>query len=127
LAAFVFGLVPAWQASRADVNQALKGESGSPAFRTSRLRGFFLVTQIATSFALLVVAGTFVKSLVAEAYVGEQARSLDRLLIAEVPASPRFRTGPEVFRREILAKVLSVPNVETATFTDNPDVQRRPF
>jgi predicted permease len=127
VAAFVFGLVPAWEASKADVNQALKGESGSPAFRSSRLRGFFLVTQIATSFALLVIAGTFVKSLVAEAYVGEQARSLDRLLIAEVPASHRARTEPADYRRELMAKVLSIPKVETATFTDNPDVRKRAF
>jgi putative ABC transport system permease protein len=68
-----------------------------------------------------------VKSLVAEAYIGEQARSLDRLLIAEVPASQRLRTEPGVFHRQMLASLLSIPNVETATFTDNPDVRKRPF
>ena len=127
VAAGLFGVAPAWQASKADVNQALKGESGSPGFRASRLRAFFLVTQIATSFALLAVAGTFVKSLIADAYVSEQARLVDHLLVAALPPAPGESMSAEPFHREALARVVALPRVEAATFVENPDVRKRRF
>ena len=126
-AALLFGLVPALQASKADVNDALKGESANPAFRSSRLRVFFLVSQIASSVALLIVAGTFVKSLVGRAYVGALARQMDHLLIAQLSAGGRTGLEREEFFRAAAAKTRAIPGVEAAALVDGGNAQRGRF
>src|SRR5207249_2982228 len=60
-AAFLSGLVPALQASKADVVSALKDDPQRPA--TLRLRHAFVVGQISFSILLVVVAGLFVRAL----------------------------------------------------------------
>ena len=83
-ATLLFGLVPALHATRVDVAPLLKGEAPAPRAdvrRGARVRRFFLVTQFASSMALLVVAGTFVRTIVA-AHVGEQSALMDHLAVA---------------------------------------------
>ncbi len=61
----LFGLAPAWTASRHDLLWALK-EEGTPAtasVRMGRLRGAFVVAQVTLSLLLLVGAGLFLRSL----------------------------------------------------------------
>ena len=64
LTTIVFGLWPAWQTSRADVQLALKaGSAGSgdpPSARRSR--DWFVISEIAFTLALLVAAGLVLKS-----------------------------------------------------------------
>ena len=61
----IFGLVPALQASRGDLLLAMKDESS--ALRTGRrrfgIRNLFVMSQIAASLLLLIVAGLFISSL----------------------------------------------------------------
>ena len=84
LSTLLFGLAPAMHATRVDVSGALKGDAADgPRVRGTRLRAFFLVTQIASSVVLLVVASTFVRTLVGT-YVGDQGARLDRLVLAQV-------------------------------------------
>jgi predicted permease len=61
LTTVVCGLLPAWRASQTDGLVAFKGEivTGTP-----RRRPVGLVAQVAMSFVLLLVAGTFVQALV---------------------------------------------------------------
>ncbi|MCI0355473.1 MAG: ABC transporter permease, partial [Acidobacteria bacterium] len=63
VAALIFGLPPAWQATRVDLNDELK-ESGRGAGgeRQSRARGLLVVSQMALSLVLLVGSGLLVKS-----------------------------------------------------------------
>ena len=126
VAALLFGLVPAHQAVRPDVNATLKGESGSPAFRSSRLRGFFLITQITSSFALLAVAGTFVKSLVGEAYVGAQAQRMDRLAYAPWPHAADEATATAQ-REEARSRVLGIDGVADAAWVEGLGAEKRRF
>lgn len=63
LVALLFGWLPAWQASRADLAQGIREgavRSGSPSWR--RLRDGMVVTQIALSLVLAVGAGLMVRS-----------------------------------------------------------------
>ncbi len=94
VATLLFGLVPALQATRVDVAPLLKGDETALRHRNrgARVRTFFLVTQFASSMALLVVAGTFVKTL-AGTYVGEQSVLIDHLTAAYV------ESGEEGVRR----------------------------
>ncbi|HUP22513.1 MAG TPA: ABC transporter permease [Thermoanaerobaculia bacterium] len=61
-AGFLFGLVPALQATRHDLVSAARGESDARGGR-SRLSGGLVVVQIALSLFLLVSAGLFLRSL----------------------------------------------------------------
>jgi predicted permease len=59
------GLVPALQASRADINEILKDESrGSSSLRIGRLSRMLVVGEIAVSCGLLVASGLAIKSIV---------------------------------------------------------------
>ncbi|HET6851410.1 MAG TPA: ABC transporter permease [Pyrinomonadaceae bacterium] len=65
LTGVVFGTVPAWLASRADVNQALRENSrGSTAGRSQhRLRHLLIVGEVAFAMVLLAAAGLFLRGL----------------------------------------------------------------
>jgi putative ABC transport system permease protein len=67
LTGILFGLAPAWQATRTSVNQTLKEAGGRGAQGKggrSRLRGALVVAELALSLILLVGAGLFVRSFI---------------------------------------------------------------
>lgn len=65
IAGFASGLFPAFQASRADVNEVLKDEGrGSSSLRLGWFSRSIVVAEIAFSCLLLVMAGLMVKSVV---------------------------------------------------------------
>jgi putative ABC transport system permease protein len=64
LTGVLFGLVPAWQLSRANVNEALKdgAKGASSGIASRRLRDGLVVAEIAVSLALLAGAGLMMQS-----------------------------------------------------------------
>jgi putative ABC transport system permease protein len=64
LAGAIFGLAPAWQATRVNLNDALKegARGGAGGRRQSRTRSLLVVSEIALSLVLLVAAGVLVNS-----------------------------------------------------------------
>jgi len=65
LTGIIFGLVPALEATRVDLNESLKegGRNVGQGSRNHRLRNAFVVTQVALALVLLVGAGLLIKSL----------------------------------------------------------------
>jgi len=63
-AALASGLSPALHAVRPDVNESLKegGRGGTPAARSHRMRGLFVVSEVALALVALVGAGLFAAS-----------------------------------------------------------------
>jgi putative ABC transport system permease protein len=65
LTGIVFGLVPALEATRVDLNESLKegGRGAGQGAGSHRLRSAFVVTQVALALVLLVGAGLLIRSL----------------------------------------------------------------
>ena len=65
LTGIIFGLVPALEAARFDLQDSLKegGKNIGGSARSHRIRNLFVVTQVALALVLLVGAGLLVKSL----------------------------------------------------------------
>ncbi|HJS74523.1 MAG TPA: ABC transporter permease, partial [Vicinamibacteria bacterium] len=114
----VFGLAPAWRASRPDLVPALKGDSGSEG---SRRRGSFLskalvVGQLAVSLVLLVAGALLTRALVA-------AQNADLGFDPAGIASLSFDLGmnnltlaeAQAFRPQMVEKLKGLPGVEAVS------------
>jgi predicted permease len=113
LTGVVFGLAPAVTASRPDLVPALKDASPSGATARTRLRGAFVVGQIAISLVLLVAAALCVKSLRNAAHI-ETGFDSDGVWLASVDLGLQGydeARGREFFRR-LKERVASEPGVE---------------
>jgi putative ABC transport system permease protein len=114
LTALVFGLAPAWQASRVDLQQALKAQSrGTIGCRgQQRFRALLVIGEVALAMVLLVGAGlllrTFAQLLdVKLGFQPEQAITMRTLVIGE----PAARAS---LVERILERVETLPGVRAA-------------
>ena len=111
----LFGLAPAFQASKLDLNATLKegGGKGAAGASRSRLRSALVVTEVALSLVLLVGAGLMLKSLtrLLEVDPGFDPKNLLTLRLA-VPAS-EYGDYDRVanFHRQLLARLEAMPGV----------------
>jgi putative ABC transport system permease protein len=119
--ALVFGLVPALQAVRRDLNDPLRdsGKGTSSGARQGRLRDAVVVLEVALSLTLLVAAGLLMRSFVAlrEVHLGLQP---DHVLVTRLPLpTDRYKTAEQVagFYRPLLARLKALPGVVEATET----------
>lgn len=117
LTGLLFGLIPAIQSSRPDINEALKEGSGSSAsgfVRQRRLgvRNLLAAGQIALSLVLLVCAGLMVKSLLQLGRI-ETGFSPENVLTMALPS----RTADQDFYRKLLDRVSVLPGVESAAIS----------
>jgi putative ABC transport system permease protein len=114
----VFGLVPAWQASKPDLNEGLKesgrGSSGGP--RGQRVRAALVVTEIALSLVLLVGAGLMIRSFSRLLAVDPGFKS-DNVLAAfvslPVPKYPQRQAQVAFFDR-LIDRLRNIPSVSAA-------------
>jgi predicted permease len=119
LAAILFGIAPALQATRPSLIPALKGEA--PAGETrSRVRSGLVVAQMALSIVLLVCAGLFLRNLEAATAVDKGFNS-DNALIASVdPGLQGYdRARTEAFYRRLRERLLANPQVKSVGFAQN--------
>lgn len=116
-----FGLVPALQASRADLNSTLReGTRGTEGRKAGRVRAGLVVGQVALALVLLVGAGLFAKSLQALSEV-EAGFTPEGVLTGRI-ALPRASYGTpekcEAFVRELLSRIQGLPGVESVGATN---------
>jgi putative ABC transport system permease protein len=117
LTGIVFGLFPAFEASRFDLSEPLKegGKSVVGGTRAQRMRSVFVVAQVALALVLLVGAGLLMKSL-------NRLQSVDpgfdpsNLLTMRVSLPTRkYDTDPKIinFFKQAVDQMRSVPGVES--------------
>ena len=117
LTGILFGLAPALAATRPDLVESLKEESGSGILkqRRGRLRGALVVIQVALSLLLLISSGLFLRSLSNASSINPGfdadnvlAMSMDLRLQGYDEAKGR------AFSQSMLERVRAIPGVQSA-------------
>jgi predicted permease len=110
-----FGLAPALQATRWDVNSALKQDDANPGSKRAWLRGALVGGQVTVCMVLLIVAGLLLRGLQRAQTVdpgfamdGVQAVTLDLQREGYTPERAA------AFHRDVLDRLRAVPGVDEA-------------
>ena len=124
LTGLLFGLLPAWTASRGGVSEALKegGRSATAGGARQRLRSTFVVVELAVALVLLVGAGLLIKTFWNLRSV-ESGFNPDNLITmrVELPERQYKEVAPQTrFRNEVLAGINSLPGVQAAMISELP-------
>jgi putative ABC transport system permease protein len=127
-ASVVFGMAPALQTSRVDLNDVLKqGGRGSGAGQGRRLRSALIVFETAAAVVLVIAASLLIRSFAALSAADMGFRT-DHLLLANttVPAADLDAAKRATrFYRELLAQLAVVPGVRSAAATTSVPTQVR--
>jgi putative ABC transport system permease protein len=116
LAGLIFGTVPAWLASRVDVNQALRENArGSTAGRSQhRLRHALIVGEVAFALILLAGAGLFLRGLGRFANL-DPGWQVDGLLMAQINLQGSNYAAPAqraAFSQRLEERLHALPGVQ---------------
>ncbi len=115
----LFGLAPAWRASREDPAAVLQQSTRSLSSGTGKLNRALIITQVALSLVLLLGAGLFVRSF-------ERLRSLDlgfqKESVLEIKLYPRpggyKNLDLNSYHNQLLARISTLPGVASVSFGD---------
>ena len=118
LAAALFGLAPAWRASRPDIMQVLRGSGRTAGLSGGgTLRNLVVVAEVALSFVLLVGSGLMVRSFIALQNIdpGYDSRGLLDVPVAGRARRSLPRTRRAAFMREIRGRLAALPGAQSVT------------
>jgi len=114
----LFGLVPAMQASRADLNITLKetGARGGSGFRQNKMRGLLVMVEMALAIVLLIGAGLLIRTFSALHNVAPGFDAHNVLTMDTALTGSRFdRTAAiDTMTRQALDRIHAIPGVEAA-------------
>jgi len=115
----IFGLTPALTLTRGALLPRLRQTVGAGS--RSRTQGFFVVTQLSLSLVLLLGAGLSLRALQKAAAI-DLGFNPERLLSASYDLTLQNYSADrrEVFRRDLLTRMRSLPGVESVALTDLP-------
>ncbi|MEN3334543.1 MAG: hypothetical protein V7641_3908 [Blastocatellia bacterium] len=117
LTGMIFGLVPALQASKPDLNESLKegGRGSSGGVRGRRIRSLLVVSEIALSLVLLVGAGLLIKSFIhlQKFDLGFNPNNLLTMRV-QLPGT-KYREPAQVanFYQQVIQRMENVPGVQS--------------
>jgi putative ABC transport system permease protein len=118
----IFGLAPAWRATRGDLEQTLRGSSQKSAGRgRRRLSSALVISEAALMVVLMVGAGLLLKSLwrLAHVQTGIHADNVITALIT--PNGSVCARGDQCVTlfNDIRSRVAAMPGVQSAALADN--------
>ncbi|HEV2663921.1 MAG TPA: ABC transporter permease, partial [Blastocatellia bacterium] len=122
LTGLLFGLAPAWQTTKPDLNVALKdgGRGATGGSQRNRLRAMLIVTEVALSLVLLIGAGLMIRSFAQMTRV-DRGFSPEHLLSAKLDFSISgfttwvrpTETRPQVTLRELMERLKNQPGAQS--------------
>ncbi|HVF70665.1 MAG TPA: ABC transporter permease [Chthoniobacterales bacterium] len=122
LTGVIFGLVPAWQATRTDISGALSSAGRRVTAARSRFRNGLVIAELSLALVLLVGAGLLGKAFwrltsVAPGFNPENVVTM-RVDLPEV----RYKTVKQQtqFREQVLANLNDLPGVQAAIISELP-------
>jgi putative ABC transport system permease protein len=114
-AALIFGLIPAWQATRGSLNQTLRegGRGAAGSVKGQRLRGALVIAEVALSLVTLIGAGLLIKSFnrllsVDAGFTAENLLTVNLTLVEF--KDPQRRAN---FNREVIDRISQIPGVQS--------------
>src|SRR5262249_34345549 len=122
LTGLLFGLIPAWRATRVDLTPALKDTGRSSAGHSRSLVGKSLVVaQVALSVLLLIGAGLFLRTLRNLQHVAPGFNTQNLLLFRVDPRLSGYAGErlAQLYQR-MFDRIESVPGVRSVTFSRHP-------
>jgi putative ABC transport system permease protein len=119
----LFGIVPAFQASRPDLHEELKGGAGSsvsPGRRRRFVSGALVVGEVALSLLLLVCAGQLLEDFVRVRNLDIGVRPAGVWTAGVMLPESGYKKQEQQFRfeRELLERAARIPGVETAALSN---------
>jgi putative ABC transport system permease protein len=121
LTGILFGLAPALQASKSDLNETLKSTNRSSTANRNRVRSLLVVSEVALALTLLVGAGLLLKSFLRLKDV-EPGFDPKNILTMQI-ALPQTRYADEQqqvsFFQQLLQRIEAMPNVEAASVVNS--------
>jgi predicted permease len=119
VAGIIFGIVPAWQSSRADLVPVLKEEGGISSRRERRftLRSLLVVSQLALAIVVLIGAGLCIKSL-RNLLAIDPGYNAETLLVVplELDEKKYDEASGRVFQHHLYARLETLPGVEAVSY-----------
>jgi predicted permease len=127
--AVLFGIVPAWGASRPDLNAGLK-ESGNrqgAGFRQNKVRSLLVVSEVSLAIVLLIGAALLIRSFIALRQVIPGFDPHNVLTMDMSLSGARFNntTGVSRLVRDARRRLNAVPGVEASAMTSWPPLRGR--
>jgi putative ABC transport system permease protein len=121
LTGILFGLLPAWLASRGDVNETLKqGGRGSTSRAHHRLRSGLIVAEVALALVLLSAAGFFIRGIDRFA-VRDHGWRTEHLLTGSLTLSAAYESNASrrAFHERLQTSLAALPGVERVALSGN--------
>jgi len=119
LTGIFFGLVPALQSSRPDVQEWLKEGGRGTSAGNQRTRGVLIVAEIAVALVLLIGAGLLLQSFVRLRHVdlGYDPKGLATVWVAAFPARYPDDESKARFFKRLVDEVSAVPGIDQISAT----------
>ncbi|MGA9770151.1 MAG: ABC transporter permease [Blastocatellia bacterium] len=116
LTGVLFGLAPAWQSAKVDLQETLKeGSRSATDARSGRLRNSFVIAEVALALMLLVGAGLLIKSF-ARLIAADSGFDARNIITMELLPREAYPSRPKLmlFHTQLLERLSAVPGIESA-------------
>jgi putative ABC transport system permease protein len=119
LVGVLFGLAPAWQATRGSAAQALAAESRTSTGRGGALRNLLVAGEVATAVLLLFGAGLLLRTLIAVENVerGYRAESVLTMMLDPLGSAYPTPASLQQFFDVVQEEVAAIPGVHSVAYS----------
>jgi putative ABC transport system permease protein len=123
LTSFIFGLAPALQVSKSDLNETLKegGRGNSGGSKQNRLRSLLVISEVALALVLLIASGLMIKSFMRLQNVNPGFNP-ENLITLEMEL-PQNKYGEKerqtAFQQQLVQRISEIPGVQSAGTVNN--------